>query len=93
MSFSCIVFHSIGLMHLSRVQIGYFPFTLLQYWETVLKMVVYALFLLNFQVLKILEGGRAILDSNSFGSRSGYMQGPNSNNHPVSKRHSRRLSY
>ncbi|KAM3341926.1 inactive protein kinase SELMODRAFT isoform X1 [Capsicum galapagoense] len=45
------------------------------------------------KVLKILEGGRAILDSNSFGSRSGYMQGPNSNNHPVSKRHSRRLSY
>ncbi|XP_049390693.1 inactive protein kinase SELMODRAFT_444075-like isoform X1 [Solanum stenotomum] len=45
------------------------------------------------KVLKILEGGRAILDSNSFGSRSGYMQGTNSNNHPVSKRHSRRLSY
>ncbi|XP_027772263.1 inactive protein kinase SELMODRAFT_444075-like isoform X2 [Solanum pennellii] len=45
------------------------------------------------KVLKILEGGSAILDSNSFGSRSGYMQGPNSKNHPVSKRHSRRLSY
>ncbi|KAK4348771.1 hypothetical protein RND71_031526 [Anisodus tanguticus] len=45
------------------------------------------------KVLKILEGGSAILDSNSFGSRSGYMQGVNSNNHPVSNRHSRRLSY
>ncbi|KAH0681616.1 hypothetical protein KY284_022701 [Solanum tuberosum] len=43
------------------------------------------------KVLKILEGGSAILDSNSFGSRSGYMQGPK--NYPVSKRHSRRLSY
>ncbi|CAN4092792.1 unnamed protein product [Withania somnifera] len=45
------------------------------------------------KVLKILEGGSAILDSNSFGSRSGYRQGPTSKNHPVSKRHSRRLSY
>lgn len=45
------------------------------------------------KVLKILEGGSAILDSNSFGSRSGYIQGPNSKNHSVSKRHSRRLSY
>ncbi|XP_019244893.1 PREDICTED: protein kinase 2B, chloroplastic-like isoform X2 [Nicotiana attenuata] len=45
------------------------------------------------KVLKILEGGGAIFDSNSFGSRSGYMQGSNFNNHPVSKRHSRRLSY
>ncbi|XP_033513148.1 probable serine/threonine-protein kinase PBL21 isoform X2 [Nicotiana tomentosiformis] len=45
------------------------------------------------KVLKILEGGGPIFDLNSFGSRSGYMQGPNFNNHPVSKRHSRRLSY
>lgn len=45
------------------------------------------------KVLKILERGGAILDSNSFGSRSGYMQGPNCKNHLVSKRHSRRLSY
>lgn len=51
------------------------------------------MFRLNFQVLKILEGGSGILDSNSFGSRSGYMQGPNSKNHPISTRHSRRLSY
>lgn len=57
------------------------------WWE------IYSLFRLNIQVLKILEGGSAILDSNSFGSRSGYIQGPNSKNHSVSKRHSRRLSY